>query len=152
MKKSHILNSFILSIFEHTRIRTLFWILLFFWFLKTFKFKGHQFFRSSDLWKYFSALKLQNIWPISNGENKCCIPYVFEFQSYVTEHHVYKDIWTTTLNEKLSTATEPQNHHNKYAVKVLKENKVIGHVPRDIHLRTFAWGDYKMWDYREKTK
>ena len=60
------------------------------------------------------------------------IPYVFEFQSYVTGHHVYKDIWTPTLGEKLSTAAEPENHHEKYAVKVLKENEVVGHVPRDI--------------------
>ena len=48
------------------------------------------------------------------------VPYVFEFQSYVTGYHVYKDIWTPTLGEKLSTATEPKNHHNEYAVKVLK--------------------------------
>ena len=60
------------------------------------------------------------------------IPYVFEFQSYVTGHHVYKDIWTPTLGEKLSTAAEPENHHEKYVVKVLKENEVVGHVPRDI--------------------
>ena len=60
------------------------------------------------------------------------IPYVFEFQSYVTGYHVYKDIWTPTLGEKLSTATEPKNHPNEYAVKVLKENEVVGHVPRDI--------------------
>ena len=60
------------------------------------------------------------------------IPYVFEFQSYVTEHHVYKDTWTPILGEKLSTATEPEHYHNKYAVKVLKENEVVGHVPRDI--------------------
>ena len=61
-----------------------------------------------------------------------CLPYVFEFQSYVTGHHVYKDIWTPTLGEKLSTAAEPENHHEKYPVKVLKENEVVGHVPRDI--------------------
>ena len=61
-----------------------------------------------------------------------CIPYVFEFQSYVTGHHVCKDIWTPTLGEKLSTATEPEHHHDTYAVKVLKENEVAGHVSRDI--------------------
>ena len=64
-----------------------------------------------------------------------CIPYVFEFQSYVTGHHVYKDIWTPTLGEKLSTATEPENHHDKICGKekeVLKEKEVVGHVPRDI--------------------
>ena len=37
-----------------------------------------------------------------------------------------------TLGEKLSTATKPENHHDKYAVKVLKENEVVGHIPRDI--------------------
>ena len=61
-----------------------------------------------------------------------CIPYVFESQSYVTGHHVYNDIWTPTSGEKLSTATEPEKHHDKYAVKVLKENEVVGHVPREI--------------------
>ena len=61
-----------------------------------------------------------------------CIPYVFESQSYVTGHHVYNDIWTPTLGEKLSTATEPEKHHDKYAVKVLKEKEVVGHVPREI--------------------
>ena len=60
------------------------------------------------------------------------IPYVFEFQSYVTEHHVYKDTWTPIFGKKLSTATEPEHYHNKYAVKVLKENEVVGHVPLDI--------------------
>ena len=53
------------------------------------------------------------------------IPYAFEFQSYVTGHHMYNDIWTPTLGEKLSTTTEPENHHGKYVVKVLKENEVL---------------------------
>ena len=65
-----------------------------------------------------------------------CIPYFFfffyEFQSYVAGCHVYKDICAPTLGKKLSTAGEPENHHDKYALKVLKENEVVGHVPRDI--------------------
>ena len=61
-----------------------------------------------------------------------CISYVFEFQSHVTGHHVYKDIWTPTLGGKLSTTAEPENHHDKYVVKVLKDNEVVGHVPSDI--------------------
>ena len=71
---------------------------------------------------------------------------VFEFQSYITGH-VYKDIWTHTLGEKLSTATEPENHHDKYAVKVLKENEMVGHVSRvfqSIAPPHFCVGDYKM--------
>ena len=45
---------------------------------------------------------------------------------------MYKDIWTPTLGEKLSMAMEPENHHDICAVKDLKENKVVGHVSRDI--------------------
>ena len=36
------------------------------------------------------------------------------------------------MGENLLAATEPENHHDKYVVKVLKENEVVGHVPRDI--------------------
>ena len=61
-----------------------------------------------------------------------CISYVFEFQSHVTGHHMYKDIWTLTLGEKLSTTVEPENHRDEYVVKVLKDNEVVGHVPSDI--------------------
>ena len=89
------------------------------------------------------------------GRINVCILYVFELQSYVAGHHMYKDIWTPTLGEKLSTTTEPENHDGKYAVKILKENEVL-----DIFLLTlqsivppqFCVGDYNMWDYREKTK
>ena len=68
--QKHLNNSFIILIFEHIRIRTLFWILLFFWFLNTFEFKRCEFFHSSDLWKDFCVLKLQKIWPTNNDENK----------------------------------------------------------------------------------
>ena len=37
-----------------------------------------------------------------------------------------------TLGEKLSATAEPENHHNKYVVKVLKDNDMVGHVPSDI--------------------
>ena len=36
------------------------------------------------------------------------------------------------MGKKISTATEPENHHGKSAVKHLKENEMVGHVPRDI--------------------
>ena len=45
---------------------------------------------------------------------------------------MYKDIWTPTLGEKLSTTAEPENHYDKYVVKGLKDNEVVGHVPSDI--------------------
>ena len=63
-----------------------------------------------------------------------CTPFLFEFESYITGHHEYKDIWSPSLGEILETAPEPENPHDKYAVKVLKENTIVGHVPRDISM------------------
>ena len=45
---------------------------------------------------------------------------------------MYKDIWPPTLGEKLSAATELENYHDKYAVKVSKDNEMVGNAPRDI--------------------
>ena len=44
--------------------------LLFFWFLNTFEWKRCESFNSSDLLKHFCVLKIQNICPINNGEDK----------------------------------------------------------------------------------
>ena len=37
-----------------------------------------------------------------------------------------------TSAEKLATTTEPKNPNDKYVVKVLRDNEVVGHIPRDI--------------------
>ena len=34
------------------------------------------------------------------------------------------------IGESLNTQVEPDNVHDKYAVKVLKNEAVVGHVPR----------------------
>ena len=36
------------------------------------------------------------------------------------------------MAEKSATSTEPENPHYKYALKVLKANKVVGHILRDL--------------------
>ena len=81
------------------------------------------------------------------GRINVCILYVFELQSYVAGHHMYKDIWTPTLCEKLSTTMEPENHHGKYAVKMLKENEVLDIfllILQSIVPPQFCVGDYNM--------
>ena len=39
-----------------------------------------------------------------------------------------------------------RNRLDKYAMKVLKENEVVGHVSnfKVLYLHSFVWGDYKM--------
>ena len=81
------------------------------------------------------------------GRINVCILYFFELQSYITGHHMYKDIWTPTLGEKLSTTKAPENHHGKYAVKILKENEVLNIfllILQDIVPPQFCVGDYNM--------
>ena len=36
------------------------------------------------------------------------------------------------MTEKLATTTEPENRHDKYAVKVLKDNEEVGNIARDL--------------------
>lgn len=57
-------------------------------------------------------------------------PYIFDFDCFITGHHIYKDIWTPILQEELNCEREPSNQHDKYAVKVIKEGKTVGHIPQ----------------------
>ena len=41
-------------------------------------------------------------------------------------------VWSPFIGESLNTQVEPRNVHDKYAVKVLKNEVVVGHVPREI--------------------
>ena len=58
--------------------------------------------------------------------------YTFEFQEFITGHHVYKDVWTPFHGEKLSCESQPDNFYDKYAVKVVKNTETVGHVTRAI--------------------
>ena len=59
-------------------------------------------------------------------------PYIIDFESFVTGHHVYKAVWSPFIGESLNTLMEQDNVHDKYAVKVFKNQAGVGHVPREI--------------------
>ena len=50
-------------------------------------------------------------------------------KSFVKGYHAYKDIWKPFINEELTTAMEPGNVVDKYAVCVKKNNVIVGHLP-----------------------
>ncbi len=54
----------------------------------------------------------------------------FEKSSVVTGHHVYKTNWTPSIGEVLALQTEEDNHHDKFAVSVMKDGEIVGHLPR----------------------
>ena len=44
-------------------------------------------------------------------------------------HHVYKDEWTPTVGESLNCGQEPLNEKDKTAVAVMRDDKLVSHVP-----------------------
>ena len=55
-----------------------------------------------------------------------------EFQSCIRGFHVYKSIWTPFIGETLSCSRETSNLHDPFAVKVLKTDEIVGHLPKKI--------------------
>ena len=49
-------------------------------------------------------------------------------KSFVKNYHAYKDLWKPFINERLTTAMEPDNFLDKYAVCVKKNNVIVGHL------------------------
>ena len=49
--------------------------------------------------------------------------------SCVRGYHIYKEIWTPTINEELQCQRESGNIH---AVAIVKDKVVVGHIPRKI--------------------
>ena len=49
--------------------------------------------------------------------------------SNIKGYHVYKSMWTPTLQEQMYGEIERHNPVDKYAVAVKKDEKVVGHLP-----------------------
>uniref|UniRef100_A0A1X7SH94 HIRAN domain-containing protein n=1 Tax=Amphimedon queenslandica TaxID=400682 RepID=A0A1X7SH94_AMPQE len=56
----------------------------------------------------------------------------FTLTSVIRGHHVYKRIWTPYMNEKLTATPAEDNPFDKYAVAVMKNEDIVGHIPRKL--------------------
>ena len=54
----------------------------------------------------------------------------FTFGSAVRGYHVYKVVWKPTIGEKLQADQELGNEADKFAVRVVKNNEIVGNLPR----------------------
>ena len=54
------------------------------------------------------------------------------YRSVVRGFHVYKTIWTPVVNEVHPTLQEHGNPEDRYAVSVMKDYDIVGHVPREL--------------------
>ena len=61
----------------------------------------------------------------------------FAFASAVRGYHVYKDLWKPSIGEKLVARREFNNPMDKHAVKVVKDDETVGHLPREFS--RIAW-------------
>lgn len=53
----------------------------------------------------------------------------FFFESSLRGYHCYYKDVQTVIGEVYMCYQEPDNNHDKYAVKVVKESTIVGHVP-----------------------
>ena len=54
---------------------------------------------------------------------------VYEMESVVRGHHIYKSVWTPYSGEVLTVEPETRD---QYAVAILNNDSVVGHVPREM--------------------
>ena len=54
----------------------------------------------------------------------------FAFISAVCGYHVYQDVFTPSIGQKLVAKREFNNTMDKQAVKVVKGDETVGHLPR----------------------
>ena len=54
---------------------------------------------------------------------------VAEIDYFIRGYHIYKDDWTPFTGEHLLLRREPDNLKDKSAVAVIKDGKIVGHIP-----------------------
>ena len=56
----------------------------------------------------------------------------YEFNLFVRGHHVYYTSWTPYIGKVLFARRENDNDYDRFSVAIVKEQEVVGHVPRRI--------------------
>lgn len=57
---------------------------------------------------------------------------IFILEGTVRGYHVYKREWDPHVGEELTTEREDGNPHDRHAVSVKKEGRIVGHLPRRV--------------------
>ena len=72
--------------------------------------------------QFVLVLRADYIAMMEEREVPCC----------VKGHHVYQAMWVAVVGEELACEREPTNASDRYAVAVLKDGVIIGHLPRKV--------------------
>ena len=57
---------------------------------------------------------------------------IYKKESMVRGHHSYQKSWTLVIGDVLIVEREEENQHDDYAVTVMKNGDIVGHLPRSI--------------------
>ena len=68
---------------------------------------------------------------VQQNELQIVLHKTFEFTSYVMGYHEYNDCWTPVKIEMLKAVMEPKNKTDKFAVAVMKNDCLVGHLPKE---------------------
>ena len=49
--------------------------------------------------------------------------------SYIRGYHAYQDNWTPSIGDELVLRREPDNSKDHFAVAVIRDGEIVGHVP-----------------------
>ena len=92
----------------------------------------------SRLWTSHKIFAVHSTWQPVNffttrGDscgNKMCDE--FEYSSVIQGYHIYKDIFTSTIGKTLQSYREHDNDYDSFAVAIIENNIIIGHVSQTI--------------------
>ena len=54
------------------------------------------------------------------------------YDSVIRGFHVYRTYWTPKIGQILTTTRDKLNINDRYAISVLEDNVIIGHLPKEI--------------------
>ncbi len=63
---------------------------------------------------------------------KIKIDDAFQFSSWITGYYNYRHRWTPYIDEVLNCEHEEDNNYDEYAIAVMKDGMIVGHVPKTI--------------------
>ena len=73
-------------------------------------------------------LSLLWVWlSLEHVEDMAGVSTEFSFDRVIRGHHVYKEVWTPSVEDVLLLVKEEANEHDHFAVSVIKDRFIIGH-------------------------
>ena len=69
---------------------------------------------------------------LNNEPKKLKSDEEFQFSSYITGYYHYRHLWTPQIDEELTCIHEVDNIYDEFAIAILKDGLIVGHVPRQI--------------------